>query len=131
MDSVLIVDDDEMIREMLSRILAREKYDLYEAADAEAALDILATTSIGVVLCDRKLPGRDGDWLIEQVRQQFPDTAIVLATGDSSVPPRVSLQTGVVAYIVKPFTAQTVADVVRDATLWHRTTSRNRQSSND
>jgi DNA-binding NtrC family response regulator len=131
MDSVLIVDDEVMIREMLARILKREEYDVREAPDADAALDILSTTPIGVVLCDRTLPGRDGDWLIEQLRKQFPDTAIILATGDPSVPPSVSLQTGVVGYIVKPFTAQTVRDAVRDAMLWHRTASRNRDSSSD
>jgi DNA-binding NtrC family response regulator len=112
---------------MLSRLLSRENYVLYQAADADAAIKILETTSIAVLLCDRKMPGHDGDWLIEQTRNRFPATAIVLATGDAAVPARVSLQSGITGYIVKPFTAQTVRDIVRDAMAWHKVAKRNRR----
>jgi DNA-binding NtrC family response regulator len=121
------VDDEPLIRDMLSRLLRREKYVVYEAADADKAIKILESTPIAVLLCDRKMPGRDGDWLVEQTRNRFPSTAIILATGDAAVPPRVSLQPGVVGYIVKPFTAESVRDIVRDAMAWHKVAKRNQE----
>ena len=127
-NSVLIVDDEELVRDMLTRILRRQNYIPHEAADAEQALRILATTSIAVILCDRRLPGKDGDWLIEQVRERYPDIAIILVTGDDAVPERVISQRGVVGYIVKPFTAQTLYDVLRDAVVWHHAAARKRNS---
>ena len=110
---------------MLSRLLRRENYVVHEAADAETALQVFESTPIAVVICDMKLPGRNGDWLIEQVRNRFPTTAIILATGDSAVPPRVYLQRGVVGYLLKPFTAEAVRGIVRDAMVWNQVAKRN------
>jgi two-component system, NtrC family, response regulator HupR/HoxA len=118
-----------MVRDMLSRLLRRDDYVVYEAADADAALQILESTPISVLLCDRKMPGRGGDWLIEQTRNRFPTTAIILATGDDAVPPRVILESGLVGYLVKPFTAETVRDVVRDAMVWCNVVRRNQRTT--
>src|SRR5574341_2686580 len=63
---------------------------------------------IGVVLCDRVLPGHDGGWLIDQLREQHPNVAIVLATADDSLPTRISLRDGVIGYLVKPFKQELV-----------------------
>lgn len=120
MSDVLIVDDEQPVRDMLSRWLAPEGYTLCEAADAESALAVLDSRQVGVVLCDRSLPGRDGLWLVSQIRERHPDVAIILATADDAVPPRVSLQSGVVGYLVKPFRAPLLLDAVRDAMTWHK-----------
>ena len=124
MDSVLIVDDEELVRQMLVRVLRPGPYVVYEAAGADAALDMLSSQRMAVMLCDRRMPGRDGDWLITQVRERFPALAVVLMTADDAVPPRVSLQPGVVGYVVKPFTPDTIRDAVRDATVWHHAAAR-------
>ena len=120
LNSVLVVDDEALIREMLMRVLNAAQYTAYEAASADDALRILATTPIAVMLCDRRMPVKDGDWLIQQTREQFPDVALILVTGDVAVPPRVALQTGVVGCLVKPFTVDAVRDAVRDAMVWHQ-----------
>ena len=86
--AVLIVDDDPSARELLSHTLRRHQYMVFEAADADAALDQLAKHSIGVALVDRQMPGRDGLWLIERMREHYPTVAIILATGDDAIPPR-------------------------------------------
>jgi CheY-like chemotaxis protein len=117
------VDDEQLIREMLSRLLRQSGYVVHVAPEADTAIQILETTCIGTILVDRKMPGHDGDWLIAQVRQRFPATAIVMATGEY-VPSYVSDQRGVVGFLAKPFTAGTVIQAVSDAMLWHQVASR-------
>ena len=50
--------------------------------------------------------------------------ALIFVTGNDAVPPRVTLQSGVVGYLVKPFTPEAVRDAVRDAMVWHRVAAR-------
>jgi DNA-binding NtrC family response regulator len=118
------VDDEQIILEMLSRMLRRLDYVVHLATSAETAMQILQRTCIGVMLVDRNMPGRDGDWLVAQVRLQFPATAIVLATGEY-VPPHASANQGVVGFLAKPFSADVVRDAVSDAMAWHQVASRN------
>jgi response regulator of citrate/malate metabolism len=53
---------------------------------------------------------------------------VIFVTGDDAVPPRVALQSGVVGYLLKPFTADAVRDAVRDAMVWHRVAARPKPS---
>lgn len=124
MSEILIVDDEAPIRELLSRWLKAEGLALREAADADGALGLLAAHEIAVALCDKSMPGRDGLWLVERIREQHPAVAVILATGDDAIPPRVSLQSGVVGYLVKPFKRELVLAAVQDAMAWHRVATR-------
>lgn len=119
------MDDEQTIREMLTRILRRENYSVLAAADADAAIEVMTETCVGVILVDRRMPGRDGDWLIAQVQERFAQTAVILATGEY-VPPRVSLQRGVVGHLSKPFTPDDVRHAVADAVVWHQVAARNK-----
>ena len=125
---VLIVDDEPGVRELLTRWLVPAGYAVHEAGDAEAAVEILGTLHVGVVLCDQAMPGLGGEWLISQIRDRFPHVAVILATG-GNVPPRVSLQPGVVGYIGKPFSRALALSAVADAMIWHRVTSQRRSKS--
>jgi len=118
MSSVLIVDDEAPIREFLTRWLRKSNYETTEAADAEAALALVSEQQPDVVLCDVHMPGRDGLWLMEQLRGRFPRIAIVLATANDDVPPAVSMQRGVVEYLVKPFERDSVLAAVSRAIQW-------------
>ena len=123
MSEVLIVDDERHIRELLSEWLAAEGFSLSEAADAESALSVIGKRPIAAVLVDKDMPGQDGTWLIEQIRRRHPAVAMLLATGDATIPPQVSLSTGVIGYLVKPFNRAAVVAAVKDALLWHQTAS--------
>jgi DNA-binding NtrC family response regulator len=116
--SILVVDDEARIREFLVRWLKPAGHDMREAPDAETALDLVASSPPDVVLCDMQMPGHGGLWLVEQMRMQFPAVAIVLATGVDSLPPAVSLQPGVVEYLVKPFDRERVLAAVARAVAW-------------
>ena len=120
MSSVLIVDDEPRIREILVRWLTPGGHEIAEASDAEAAIEQLNGRAFDVVLCDMQMPGKGGRWLVEQIRERFPQTAVVLATADDTVPPFVSMRGGVIDYLVKPFARERVLDAVSRAVDWHR-----------
>lgn len=109
---VLVVDDDEGVRHVLSRWVADMGYAVQAAADADSALDIMREHQVDVALVDVRMPGHDGIWLLDQVRRLFPETAMVLATGLLEMDPMVTLRPGVVGYIVKPFNRDDLAQVI-------------------
>jgi two-component system C4-dicarboxylate transport response regulator DctD len=117
--SVLVVDDESTIRELLQRWLQVEKYEIRQAQDAEAALELMIANASDVVLCDVEMPGHGGLWLIEQIRERYPRSAVVLATAIDSVPPSIGLRDGVTGYVVKPFNRERVLKEVKNALRWH------------
>jgi two-component system OmpR family response regulator len=119
LSDILIVDDERHIRELLARWIGDEGFAITQAADAESALTLMSERPIAVVLIDKDMPGHDGTWLIEQIQQRHPGVAMLLATGDPTVAPRVSMSTGVLNYLVKPFKHETVVAAVKDAVRWH------------
>ena len=110
---VLVVDDDEGVRQVLSRWVVELGYTVRAAADADSALDMMRGQPVDVALVDVRMPGHDGIWLLDQARQLFPDTAMVLATGLLEMDPTVTLRPGVVGYIVKPFNRQALTQVIK------------------
>jgi CheY-like chemotaxis protein len=101
--TVLVVDDDDGVRRVLSRWVTDLGHQVLVANDADAALDQMRQHAVDVALCDVKMPGRDGIWLVDQLRRGYPRTSIVMATGLTELDPMVTLRPGVVGYIVKPF----------------------------
>jgi putative nucleotidyltransferase with HDIG domain len=125
---VLIVDDEEGIRDVLARWLRSRGYRVRTASTADEALTRMSEEPAGVALCDIRMPGRDGLWLLERLRDRFPDTAVVMATGSHEVGPAVaSLRRGVVDYLTKPFTPDQLGDAVRRAMEWHLNLSTERK----
>lgn len=126
--AVLIVDDEDGIRDVLARWLRSRGYRVRTAATADEALTRMSEEPAGVALCDIRMPGRDGLWLLERLRAEFPDTAVVMATGSHDVGPAlVSLRRGVVDYLTKPFTPDQLGDAVRRAMEWHLNLSTERK----
>ena len=79
----------------------------------------LIKVSASAAVAASPMPGRDGVWLTGELRQRYPATAVVLATGVSSIAPRVSMQAGVVAYLVKPFAGAAIREALSLALQWH------------
>ena len=115
---VLLVDDEDGILLLLTRILEPAGYTVQTASDAHAALRHIAEGPPAVALCDIHMPGPSGLWLAEQIRHASPATAVVLATSDANVPPAESLREGVVAYVLKPFEPAEVLQAVAEAYTW-------------
>lgn len=120
MSEILILDDDRKIRELLALWLKAAGYTINEAADAQSAVAVLATKPIGVALLDKDMPGEhNGLWVVEQIQDGHPAVAMLLATGDDQIAPRVSLSRGIQGYLVKPFKREMVLQAVKDAMAWH------------
>ncbi len=83
--TILIVDDEPSIRELLTDALSREPYDVLCAGSAEEALGIIDKKPVDVVLSDEKMPGMSGSEFLAIVRQQYPDTIRMILTGHASL----------------------------------------------
>jgi CheY-like chemotaxis protein len=104
MPCVLVVDDEEAIRRLLTRWLAGWGYDAKEAANADDAIVMMTSQPADIILCDVNMPVHDGIWLAEQVRGRWPQTAVIMASSaqDMDTVMRMRKQ-GAVDYITKPF----------------------------
>jgi len=113
MKPILVVDDDPGVRALLRRVIEGMGHEVQEAADALAALEVLERTEVGLALCDVRMPGRDGVWLVDQILARFPGTPVALATGLLEMDPTVTLRPGVIGYAVKPFKRAAIAEILR------------------
>ena len=120
MNSVLVVDDEPGVREVVARWLATGGYDVRTAANADEGLQCVQAYAPAVALCDIRMPGHDGLWLAQQIRQNSPETAVIMATGVQDVGSAVtSLRQGVVDYLTKPFGRDRLRDSVQRGLEWH------------
>jgi DNA-binding NtrC family response regulator len=101
--TVLVVDDEEGIRSLLTAWISSMGHHVIEADSAEAALRVMQSVPVHVAVCDILMPRQDGLWLIDELRRDYPSTAIVIATGLDELDPAVTLRPGVAAYVMKPF----------------------------
>jgi response regulator RpfG family c-di-GMP phosphodiesterase len=121
MEPVLVVDDEPHVRAIVGHWVQSFGYTAHEAADADTALSILESATVSVALCDVRMPGHDGLWLTDQIRDRHPETAVILATGadDGTVAKR-GVELGAMDYLVKPFGGDRLAGALRRAVDWHR-----------
>jgi NtrC-family two-component system response regulator AlgB len=117
MARVLIVDDEKNIRAHLATFLQSCGYDARTAESAQQALIQLATTEpFDLVLTDYRMAGVNGVELLEQVRRQSPETAVILMTAYATIENAVeAMKAGAFDYLPKPFSLQQVQHVVERA----------------
>ena len=115
MKRILVVDDDAGVRALLRNVIEGMGHEVCVAGDAMSALDVIEQGEVGLALCDVRMPGRDGVWLVDQILTRFPGTPVALATGLLEMDPHVTLRPGVVGYVVKPFKRTEIAAVIRAA----------------
>ncbi len=101
---VLVVDDEAMVRRLLCQKLSREGYQCEEAAGVSQALDRLRKNQIELVILDIKMPGKSGMELLPEIKADYPDTAVIMATAlsDANIVTQCMKQ-GAYDYICKPF----------------------------
>jgi len=121
MHSVLVVDDDPSMRDILSVWVRTLGYDARQSSCAEEALDHLAEQAADIAVCDVHMPGENGVWLAGRIRERFPSTAIVMATSGREVDLAVdSLRNDVVDYLLKPFDRARLHEALTLGLDWHR-----------
>lgn len=101
--SVLIVDDDDMVRSAITRYLQRTGYEPVPAANGEEALERLNERRFDAMLCDIRMPGISGIELLPQAIAKDPDIAVLMLTAVGDPGSAIScLRVGAVDYLVKP-----------------------------
>jgi excisionase family DNA binding protein len=102
--SILVVDDDGAVRELLSKALTSAGYEVDGAADATSGLARLGEKSYDLLITDLKMPGHDGLWLIREARVNQPGLPVIVITGYSSEATAIeAIDLGVSGYLIKPF----------------------------
>ena len=102
-ESILIVDDEEIIRESLSFILTKEGYKVKEASNGRVALERIKEESFDLVMTDLEMPEMKGIELLEQVSRYSPETLVVIITAYGSIDTAIAaLRQGAMDYILKP-----------------------------
>jgi DNA-binding NtrC family response regulator len=102
MKTILVVDDEEKLRNLLTRIIGLEGFKVLQAGDCVSALKKLEQFDIDVVLCDVKLPDCNGVELTKTIKEKYPLTEVILLTAYGNIPDGVqAIKYGAFDYITK------------------------------
>ncbi len=102
MYKVLIIDDEEKLRNLLSRIINLEGYEVIQAIDCKSGLKKMELHDVDVVICDVKLPDGSGVELSKQIKEKYPAIEIILLTAYGNIPDSVqAIKNGAFDYITK------------------------------
>jgi len=114
--SILIVEDEETLRESIKRIFTKEGYVVEGAESAERGLALLEANAYDVIISDIILPGMDGIEMLARVREQNPDQIVIIITAYASLDTSVkALRAGAYDYIMKPIIHEEIKQIVRNA----------------
>ncbi|MDF2751885.1 MAG: putative OmpR family two-component response regulator [Gaiellaceae bacterium] len=113
MKTLLVVDDEPIVREVVIRYLEREGYRTLEAEDGEVARDVLARSSPDIVVLDVMLPGADGLELCRWIRSTSELPVIMLTARGEEADRIVGLELGADDYVTKPFSPRELAARVK------------------
>ncbi len=101
--TILVVDDDALIRQSVKRILEKEKYDVITAEDGEPALEIIRQKSVDLILTDLKMRKMDGMQLLKAAKMLAPEIDVIMMTAHGEVDTAVeAMREGAYHFIQKP-----------------------------
>lgn len=99
---ILLIDDEEKLRSLLSRIIGLEGFEVVEAGDCKSGKKRLEQHMVDVVLCDVKLPDGSGVELVREIKQRYPQTEVILLTAFGNIADGVqAMKYGAFDYLVK------------------------------
>jgi DNA-binding NtrC family response regulator len=115
--SILIVDDEESVRESLSDWFIEDGYRVDCAENANRALSMLESDSFDIILADIKMPGMDGLEMMRRIKLLKPDSIVIVITAFATVDTAVqALKDGAFDYVTKPFDPDDLSHLIRNAT---------------
>ena len=118
MSKILIIEDEEAIRRVLTKILKEENrsYDIFEASDGLLAIEFIKNQDFDLILCDIKMPKMDGLEVLEATKKIKPDIPIVMISGHGDLETAVeTMRHGAYDYISKPPDLNRLLNTVRNA----------------
>ncbi|MEX0960442.1 MAG: PAS domain S-box protein [Burkholderiales bacterium] len=119
--TVLALDDEPDILELLAHSLGKDGYKVLTTTDAAQALELLATHDVGVVLSDERMPGISGVEFLRQVKELHPGSIRILASAHANPDRLVEAinRAGIFKFVGKPWSRETLHAAVREA-FWFR-----------
>jgi two-component system response regulator GlrR len=120
MKTVLIVDDEPGILDVLEQTLSSAGYAVIPKPDAEAALDVIEEGArVDLAITDNLLPGMKGAELVDELKQRKPSMPVIMLTAHGSVQSYIQMiSKGVFEYINKPIQAKELRRIVKAALAW-------------
>jgi DNA-binding NtrC family response regulator len=101
---ILVVDDEDYMREVVRRALESANFEVDEAADGKTAITMLRQHPYSAIITDLKLPGLTGEAVLEEARSLFPETIVIVMTGFGNIQSAVeAIRKGAYDYLPKPF----------------------------
>jgi putative nucleotidyltransferase with HDIG domain len=126
--SVLVVDDEEPIRNALKKFLVQQQFEVYTAASGDEALAQLHRHKVALMLCDVRMPGTSGVDLVPQAIETEPDLAILMLTAvNDATSAALCMQRGAMDYLTKPIELADLGRAVQRALKRRETQLENRQ----
>jgi two-component system cell cycle sensor histidine kinase/response regulator CckA len=114
--TVLLVEDEDMVRAVAERALTRQGYTVLTAENGEVALELIAQhPRPDLLVSDVVMPAMDGPTMARRIRQRYPDLPILFMSGYAEEQLRRSIDIENVGFIPKPFSVQQLAEAARDA----------------
>ncbi len=118
MTTILLVDDEDLLREGVREILEMSDYTVIEARDGEEGLSLFAINNVDLVISDIVMPNMDGVDFVSRLRESFPDIPILTISGGSRVVSArfgldSALLSGANASLTKPFNAKQLIEKVQ------------------
>lgn len=111
---ILVVDDEEGLREGLSRLLEDEGYRVLCASTGEQAFEIVRQTHVDLVLTDMKMPGMNGIELLKKVRAIRQEIGVIILTGFGEIESYIeAMNFGAMEYVSKPFKVNELKFIVQ------------------
>lgn len=116
MKKLLIIDDEINTANLLSRFLTRNGFEVMTAASGSAATELLKNNEFTLVLCDFRLEDTDGREILKKIKQQYPETGVIIITGYSDIKMAVELiKMGAYDYITKPLYPDEILNTINKA----------------
>ena len=113
---ILVVDDEDIVRTSCSRTLSPEGYEVKLAKNGSEGLKIAREGKFDLVLTDLKMPDMDGIEVLRIIKEQWPETEVIIVTGYQTVDTAVkAIKLGAYDYIEKPFTPDALISAVTEA----------------
>jgi len=120
--SVLIVDDEPAVRDLMARWVTSLGLEAQTAANADEALELLQTKQADLAVIDIVMPGHDGFWLADALRRDHPRTAVVIATAHTSLLDASGDAPHVADLLVKPFARERFVMALERGRHWRKET---------
>ena len=117
---ILVVDDDKSVRATIGRALTSLGYSVREAADGPAALDIVRSETLSLVILDYLMPGMDGAEVAREIGALDPDLPIVFSTGHAALRALRSAAGYDIPVLEKPFTLDELDALLRERLMERR-----------